>query len=131
MSHPDRSEARAMPLPRSLAHLKRGIILWAEVRRETGRWKNCWRIRDLFADRRCSQAVLDFLTSTDVGKIVPSVEEDAGSQASEWELRERMEREEERRAEAEALGAEDETGAGEEPLLFLPTPSFVASAGEE
>jgi hypothetical protein len=35
---------------------------------------------------------------------------------SEWELRERREREEERRAEAEELGAE-----GEEPL-FLPHP---------
>jgi len=75
--------------------------------------------------------VLDFLTSTDVGKIVPAVEEDAGSEASEWELRERAELEEERRAEGEALGAEDETGAGEEPPLFLPTPSFMASAGEE
>ena len=57
-------------------------ILWAEVRKETGRWKSPWRIRDLFADTRCSQAVLDFLTSTDVGWIV-----------------------------------------------FLPTPSFMASAG--
>ena len=47
------------------------------------------------------------------------------------ELRERREREEERKAEAEALGAEDEVGAGEEPPLFLPTPSFMASAGEE
>ena len=75
--------------------------------------------------------MLDFLTSTDVGKIVPAVEEDAGSEASEWELRERAELEEERRAEGEALGAEDETGAGEEPPLFLPTPSFMASAGEE
>ena len=27
-------------------------ILWAEVRKETGRWKSRWRIRDLFADRR-------------------------------------------------------------------------------
>jgi len=44
---------------------------------------------------------------------------------SEWELREPREREEERRAEAEALG-----GGGEEPL-FLPTPSFMASADEE
>jgi len=97
-------------------------ILWAEVRKETGKWK----IQDLLADRRCSQAVLDFLTSTDVGRIVPAVEEeaDAGSEVSEWELRERQEREEERRVEAEALGA------GEEPL-FLPTPPFMAAAGEE
>jgi len=44
---------------------------------------------------------------------------------SEWERMERREREEERRAEAE------EPGAGEEPPLFLPTPSFIASVDEE
>jgi len=47
------------------------------------------------------------------------------SEASEWELRERREQEEERRAEAEGLDAEVE-----EPL-FLPTPAFMASAEEE
>ena len=41
-------------------------ILWAEVRKETGRWKDRWKIRDLLADERCSRAVLDFLSSTDV-----------------------------------------------------------------
>lgn len=46
----------------------------------------------------------------------------AGSEASEWDLRERREREEERRA-AEEVGAE-----GEEQPLFLSTPSFMASA---
>jgi ribosomal protein L19E len=71
------------------------------VRKETGRWKRQRRIWDLFADRRCSQAVLEFLTSTDVGRVVPAVEVDADarSDVSEWELRERQEREEERRAE--------------------------------
>ena len=59
------------------------------------------------------------------------VEYEAGSEASEWELRERREREEEMEAEAEALGAEDEGDAGEEHRLFLPTPSFMASAGED
>jgi hypothetical protein len=44
---------------------------------------------------------------------------------SEWDLRERREREEERRAEVERLGAEVE-----EPL-FLPTPAFMASFEEE
>jgi len=43
---------------------------------------------------------------------------------SEWELRERSEREDKQRVEAEALGG------GEEPL-FLPTPPFMASAGED
>ena len=119
-------------------------ILWAEVQKETGRWKSRWKIQDLFADPGCSQAVLDFLSSTDVGKIVPTVEEEdgvgkivptveeedgVGSEASEWELRERQEREEEKRA--GALGAENEVAAGEEPPLFLPTPSFMATAGED
>ena len=55
----------------------------------------------------------------------PAEEEaDAGSEVSEWELRERWEREEERRVEAEARRS------GEEPL-FLPTPPFMASAGED
>jgi hypothetical protein len=53
------------------------------------------------------------------------VENGAESETSEWELRERREREEERRVEAEELGAEVE-----EPL-FLPTPAFMASAEEE
>jgi hypothetical protein len=77
-------------------------------------------------DERCSRAVLDFLATTDVGRRVPApAEEDAQSEVSEWELRERREREEERRAEVEGLGAEVE-----EPL-FLPTPAFMASAEEE
>jgi len=46
-------------------------ILWAEVQKETGRWKSRWKIRDLLADGRCSQAVLDFLSSTDVARLVP------------------------------------------------------------
>ena len=105
-------------------------VLWAEVLKETKRWKSRWTVRDLLADRRCGQAVLDFLSSTDVGRLVPPLEEegDAGSEASEWELRERQE---EREAEAEALGAADEMGAGEEHPLFLPNPSFMASAGED
>jgi hypothetical protein len=84
-------------------------------------------MRDLPADKRCSRAVLDFLSTTDVGRLVPApVEEDTQSEASEWELQERSEREEERRQEAEELGA-----GGEEQPLFLPTPSFMASVEEE
>jgi len=59
-------------------------------------------IRDLFADPRCSQTILDFLASTQVGRRVPTPEEeeeDAQNEASEWELREREERNEERRNE--------------------------------
>jgi len=79
-----------------------------------------FKIRNLFTDGRCSQAVLDFLATTDVGRLVPA-EEDAGSEVSEWE---RREREEERRAE---LGA----GGGGGLPLFLPTPDFMASADKE
>jgi hypothetical protein len=102
------------------------------VKKETGRWKSRWKIRDLLADRRCVQAVLAFHSSTDVGRLVPPLEvEDAGSEESERELRERQEREEERRVEAEKLGAIEGLGAGGELPLFFPTPSFMASAGEE
>jgi hypothetical protein len=92
---------------------------------ETGRWKSRWKVRDLLANEGCSRAVLDFLATTDVGRLAPApAEEDAQSEASEWELRERSDREEERRVEAEELGAEVE-----EPL-FLPTPAFMAAEDE-
>ena len=64
--------------------------------KETGRGKRWWKAPELFADRRCGQVVLDFLSSTDVGKIVPTaeVEDNVESEASEGELRDRREREE-------------------------------------
>jgi len=106
--------------------------LWTEVQKETKRRKSGWTVRDLLADERCGQAVLDFLSSTDVGRLVPPLrrEVDAGSEVSEWELRQRRERQEEREEEAEALGAVDDMGDGEELPLFLPPPSFMVSAGE-
>jgi len=67
---------------------------------------------DILAGRRCSLAVLDFLSSTDVGRLVPA-EEDTGSGVSERERRERRERGEERRAGAAELGAR---GGGGLPL---------------
>jgi len=63
-------------------------ILRAEVQEESGKGKRWFKIRDLLSDGSCSQAVLDFLSTTDVGRLVP-VEEDARSEASEWERRER------------------------------------------
>jgi len=45
-------------------------ILWAEVKKETGKGKDRCKVRDLLADGRCSQAVLDFLLTTDVGRRV-------------------------------------------------------------
>jgi hypothetical protein len=66
--------------------------LWNEVRKETGMGKRRGKVRDLMGDERCSRAVLDFLATTDVGRRVPApAEEDAQSEASEWELRERRE----------------------------------------
>ena len=173
-----RSEVRAMPLPRSLANLKREISekKWAEARQWaggrtskakyrmpksrrpdgtvagstkrlasrfyqlktghclTGQYLNwtkkrptpqCWwcryrtQTRDLLADGRCSQAVLDFLASTDVGRRVLAEEDDAVSAVSELEVREWLEE--------QGAGAE-EPGDGGEPPLFLPTPDFMASA---
>jgi len=104
--------------------------LWEEVWKEAGRGRWRWKAHELFAEQSCSQAVLDFLSVTEVGKTVPAEEreEDVESEASEWELRERAEREEEKRE--EELGAED-VGAGGEHCLFLPTPSFMASAEKE
>ena len=66
------------------------------MRKETGRRKRRWENRDLLADGRCTgQAVLDFLSSTDVGRMAGAVEEnDAGSDVSEWGLRKRRERKE-------------------------------------
>ena len=98
--------------------------------KETRRWKSRWKIRDLLVDGRCSQAVLVSLSAADVRRLVPA-EVDAGSEVAEWELRKRGELEEERRVETEELGAEGELGAAEELPLFLPTPSFMASAGDE
>ena len=95
-----------------------------------GRKKSRWKIRDLLADGRCSQAVLDFLSTTDVGRLVPP-EEDAGREVSEWERRVYREREDERRAEVEVLGTAEVPGVEEKRPLFLPTPSFMASAGED
>jgi len=67
-------------------------VLRADVEKETGRWKDRWKIRDLLADGRCSQAVLDFLSTKDVGRRVPGVEEDdTVSAVSELEVREWLE----------------------------------------
>jgi len=43
-------------------------ILWAEVRKATGRGKNRFTIRDLLADERCTRSVMDFLGTTKVGR---------------------------------------------------------------
>ena len=101
--------------------------MWQKVEEETGRGRERWKARDLFAEGgQCAQAMLDFLSSTDVGKTVPPAAEegDGGSEVSEGELRERTNLEDEKWA--EERGAEDEMGAGEGTPLFLRTPSFMA-----
>jgi len=60
-------------------------ILWAEVRKKTGKGKDRWNIWDLLADESCGRTVLDFLSTTDVVRRVQA-EEDAVSEASEAEL---------------------------------------------
>jgi hypothetical protein len=53
-------------------------ILWAEVRKESGRGKDRFKVWDLLADTRCNQPVLDFLATTDVGRrVLPPIENDA------------------------------------------------------
>jgi len=59
-------------------------VLWAEVRKETGRGKGRLTIRDLLADTRCRKPVLDFLSTADVERLVPApADEDAQSELSE------------------------------------------------
>ena len=101
-------------------------MLWQKVEEETGRGRERWKARDLFAEGgQCAQAMLDFLSLTDVGKTVPpgAEEGDGGSEASEGELRERAELEDEKRS--EERGAEDKRGAGEERRCsYPPRPSW-------
>jgi hypothetical protein len=62
-------------------------ILWAAVRRETGRGKDRSKLRDLFADERCTRQILDFLHTTDVERRMEpdGAREEARSEASERE----------------------------------------------
>jgi len=93
------------------------------VKKETGKGKDRWKVWDLLADGRCSQTVLDFLSTTDMGMQMPGVEEnDTVSAVSELEIREWLEE--------QGVRAEEQDAGGELPL-FLPTPDFMAAAGEE
>jgi len=95
------------------------------VLKGSGGKKHQFTIRDLFADKRCSQAVLDFLSATDVGRLVPAEADAGGRDFNVGAPGTPGEREEEGRAEAEELGA-----AGELPLS-LPTPFGMAFAEED
>jgi len=79
--------------------------------RAPARGRGRTKIAELLADERCSQAVLVFLATTDVGGTLgpPVAEEGDGvaSEASEWEDREREERVAFLREEEERIGAVD------------------------
>jgi hypothetical protein len=94
-----------------------------------GEWKRKGSVHDPGPPRRCEvqPGSSGLLSTTDMGRRVPApAEEDEQNEVSEWGLRERQEREEGRRREAEEHGAEDK-----ERQLFLPTASSMASAEEE
>jgi len=69
------------------------------------------KVAELFADERCSQAILDFLATTDVGRTAgPQVAEEGEggpSEISEWKDREREEQLALLREEEERLGGEE------------------------
>ena len=68
----------------------------------------------------------------ELGRVLPPKGQgDEGSEVSEWELRERWEREEEGRVKAGALGVREGMGVREKQPLFLSTASFMASEEEE
>ena len=90
--------------------------LWAtvlETKKLPGptRGRDRTKIAELFADERCSQAILAFLAATDVGRTAgpPVAEEgeEGASEASEWEDRERKEQLAPLREEDERLGREE------------------------
>jgi len=70
------------------------------------------------ANERRSQAILDFLSATDVGKLFPA-EKAARNEVPKWSA-----------GSGKRRGGRG-VGAGEELPLFLQTPSFMASADEE
>jgi len=55
--------------------------------------KDRFKISELFTDERCIKAILDSLATTEVGWTAgpPVADEEPGSEASEWEKREREE----------------------------------------
>jgi len=78
------------------------MTLWTTVLKETNKLPGLARGRDLIsiaellADEGCGQAVLQFFATTDIGRTsgppVAEDEEDAASEASEWEARDQAER---------------------------------------
>jgi len=89
------------------------------VKKETGKEKDRWKVRDLQADGRCSKEVLDFLLTMDVCRWVPEVEDDdTMSVVLELKVWEWLEQ--------QGVGATEQDTGGE-PLLFLSTSDFMVS----
>ena len=42
--------------------------MWAKVEKDIKRRKRKWKMAELFADERCSEAILESLRTTDVGR---------------------------------------------------------------
>jgi len=61
-----RTERRKMHFKRCPHGKRQWIVPWAEVLRETGRWKNQFKLRDL-ADEGPSRVRFNFFSTTDVG----------------------------------------------------------------
>jgi hypothetical protein len=69
--------------------------LWVEVRRDTGKGKNRFKIQDLFADERCIRTIMDFLRATKAGRRAEDreqeeknenrVREEEGDEEEEWD----------------------------------------------
>jgi len=109
--------------------------LWVTVLKQTNklpgpiRHRGRTSIAELLADERCSQTVFQFLATTDLGQTSgpPAVEdnENAVSEASEWEAREQEEWVWERREEEEGGGGSDEAGGGFCVFPFLLLSTFI------
>ena len=54
--------------------------VWALVAMETKRRKRRWKMAEPLADERCSGALLEFLRTTDVGRMVPPPKADTESE---------------------------------------------------
>jgi hypothetical protein len=67
---PYKSQTRENLFKNSPQWKRQQKILWAVIRKEIGRGKDRFKIRDLFADERCRRAILNFLSTTDVGRRV-------------------------------------------------------------
>jgi hypothetical protein len=72
------------------------------VRKATGRGKDGFKIRDLFADERCTGSILDFLRTTDVRR---GIEPDGAKEQAQREDSDR---------ERELGGDEEEEDSGRE-----------------